>query len=388
MTEETKNAGPPPVKGSWEDLLTQAGKLAGNQNDEALPIYEKLVTRLRAMPIAQRQANNNRLQNILKAAAINYHTYLSTRDRYDEALALIPEIQTLDSEDNQDHWAYHAASLLYQAGRPQAALARLRARLEAPAAPSVNWGQLAMMYVRLHQPAEATQVLEEMAQRIEKQSAAGEISAPQPAEEQALLAGLRANVALENRDWDAATTYFDQAMTLDDYYKENPHILYIRLARQKQYEAALRYIQRDQNHAVRAGFWHGYILYHLDKNNEARRQWLKVVETNVAKTKERSLMEFVLARYYLGDPEAVALGGVIRILQEERGTSWELLYMAALGWALRGNIQDARANLTLAIVRRKALGEGTRLPYESWLHGQDLLSTEIQAQLAEYFEAE
>jgi hypothetical protein len=388
MTEETKIATPPPVKGSWEDLLAQAGKLASNQNDEAIPIYEKLVTRLRALPTAQRQANKGRLQNLLRVATINYHTYLSTRDRYDEALALIPEIQALESEDNQDNWEYHAASLLYQARRPQEALARLRARIETPEAPVVNWGQLAMMHVRLHELSEADRVLDEMAQRIEKQQAEGKTSATQLTEEQALLAGLRANVALERSDWDAATAHFEQAMALDDYYKANLHILYIRLARQKQYEAALRYIQRDHNHGVRAGFWHGYALYHLDKNNEARRQWQKVVETDVAKTKERSLMEFVLAHYYLGDPEAVALGGVIRLLQEERGASWELLYMAALGWALRGNVQDARANLTLAITRRKALAEGTKLPHESWLHGQDLLSAEAQTQLAEYFDTE
>jgi tetratricopeptide (TPR) repeat protein len=387
MTEETKNA-PPPVKGSWEDLLTQAGRLAANQNDEALPIYEKLVTRLRALPAAQRQASKGRLQNLLKIATINYHTYLSTRERYDEALALIPGIQQLEDENNQDNWEYHAASLLYQAGRTEEALARLRTRIETPEAPVVNWGQLAMMYLRLHQADSADQTLEEMAQRIETERLAGQTSATQLGEEQALLAGLRANVALDRGDWSAATTYFDQATALDSYYKENPHILYIRLARQKQYETALRYIQNDHHHAVRSGFWHGYVLYHQDKNSEARRQWQKVIGIDVEKTKERSLMEFVLAHYYLGDPEAVALGGVIRLLKEERGASWELLYMAALGWALRGNVQDARANLTLAIVRRKALAEGTHLPHESWLHCQDLLSAELQAQLAEYFEPE
>lgn len=384
MTEETKNA-PPPVKGSWEDLLTQAGRLAANQNDEALPIYEKLVTRLRALPAAQRQANKGRLQNLLKIATINYHTYLSTRERYDQALALVPEIQQLEDENNQDNWEYHAAALLYQAERPEEAIARLRARVADPDAPVVNWGQLAMMHLRLHEVDTAEQILAEMAQRIEAKQLAGKLSATQLAEEQALLAGLRANVALDRGDWNAAITYFDQATALDNYYKENPHILYIRLARQGQYETALHYIQNDHNHAVRSGFWHGYVLYHQGKNNEARRQWQKVIGIDVEKTKERSLMEFVLAHYYLGDPEAVALGGVIRLLKEERGASWELLYMAALGWALRGNVQDARANLTLAIVRRKALAEGTLLPHESWLHGQDLLSAEVQTQLAEYF---
>ena len=388
MTEETQTAAPPPVKGSWEDLLAQAGRLAAAQNDEAVPIYEKLISRLQAMPEALRLANKNRLQNILRSATIQYHTFLTARERYDEALALIPQIQALEPEEKRPGWEYHACTLLYQANRPEAALAKLRERVQGVDFPTINWGHLAMMQLRLKQPDSAEKVLDEAEQWLQAQQNAGKKAGADLQDDQALLADLRSNVAVERGDWAGAAAYFDQAATLDSFYKENPHMLYVRLAHHGQYTAALSYIQRDQKHPVRADFWHGFVLKHLDKATEARRFWQRVVQTDVNQTKERSLMEFVLAHYYQGDPEAVALGGVLRLLQENRGASWELLLMAALGWALRGNVQDARVNLTQAVIRRKSMAEGVKLPRESWHFVQDLLNDEVQAQLAEYFETE
>lgn len=385
MTENTQTA-PPPVKGSWEDLLAQAGQLAANQNDDAIPIYEKLISRLHAMSPAQRQANNGRLQTILRSAIIQFHTFQTTRDRYDEALALIPQIQALETEDKRAGWDYHAATLLYQAGRGEEALARLRARVEQPDFPAINWGHWAMMHLRLHQPDAAEKVLAEAEVWLQNQQATGKKSNTDIKEEQALFADLRSNIALERGDWAAATAYFDQAGQLDPFYKQNPHMFYVRLAHHGQYAAALPYIERDHQHRVRADFWHGFVLKHLDQETEARKFWQRVVDTDVSKTQERSLMEFVLSHYYLGDPEAVALGGVLRLLQEDRSASWELLFMAALGWALRGNPQDARANLAIAVIRRKALAEGKQLPNESWHFVQDLVKEEVQGQLAEYFE--
>ena len=387
MTQESKNT-PPPVKGSWEDLLAQAGRLAGAQNDEAVPIYEKLTSRLWAMPEALRQANKGRLRDILRTAQIQYHTYQTTRERYTEALALIPQIQALEPEDKRPGWEYHGCTLLYQAGRTEEALVQLRARVELPDFPTINWGHLAMMHLRLRQPDIAEQVLDEGEQWLQKQQIAGKKTGTALRDDQALLADLRSNVAVERGDWAAAMAYFDQAVALDHFYQENPHMFYVRLAHHGQYAAALPYIQRDQKHPVRADFWHGFVLKHLDKENEARRLWQKVVQTDVTQTKERSLMEFVLAHYYQGDPEAVALGGVLRLLQDDHGLSWELLFMAALGWALRGNVQNARVNLAQAVIRRKSVAEGVKLPRESWHFVQDLLSDAVQEQLMEYFETE
>ena len=47
-----------PIQGSWEDLLTQAQRLAADHNDDAIPLYEKLVTRLPKFSETQRQAIN------------------------------------------------------------------------------------------------------------------------------------------------------------------------------------------------------------------------------------------------------------------------------------------------------------------------------------------
>ncbi len=93
MTEQTAKPTLPPIKGSWEDLAQQAARLASTQNDEAIPLYEKLISRLRALPEATRLANQGRLQAIFRNAAINFHTYLTVRERYDAALDLIPLIE-------------------------------------------------------------------------------------------------------------------------------------------------------------------------------------------------------------------------------------------------------------------------------------------------------
>jgi hypothetical protein len=62
-----------------------------------------------------------------------------------------------------------------------------------------------------------------------------------------------------------------------------------------------------------------------------------------------------------------------------------LLFLAGLGWMLRGNVKSARTNFALAVARRKANAEGVKLSAEVWQHCQDLLSEEQQAQIIEYF---
>lgn len=389
MTEQTAKPTLPPIKGSWEDLAQQAARLASTQNDEAIPLYEKLISRLRALPEATRLANQGRLQAIFRNAAINFHTYLTVRERYDAALDLIPLIEAIEGDAKREAWQYHKASVLYQAGRFDEAIAQLRARVETPADfPTVHWGQLAMMHVHIGQPEAGAQVLDEAVQWLEQKVASGEKSAAQGDEDRALLASLQAQVALERHDLAGAINYYERAILLDPYYDENLAILYIRMAQHGYAEAALPFILRDKQHAIRAGFWHGFVLKQLGKPTEAQRHWEKIAASDLAKTQERSLMEFVLAHYYLGDPKGEALGGILRLLKEDRGASWELLFLAGLGWGLRGNLQDARANLSVAVTRRKAMADGGKLSYESWIHAKALLSEEVQSQLSGYFETE
>jgi len=53
-----------------------------------------------------------------------------------------------------------------------------------------------------------------------------------------------------------------------------------------------------------------------------------------------------------------------------------------------GNLNSARTDLALAVTRRKAGAEGTKLPPEVWQYCRDLLSEEDQAKIVEYFQTE
>ena len=89
------------IKGSWEDVLQQAQHLAGNQNDEAIPAFQKIVQRLSMLPEAQRMANNERLQTICLQAAYQLQAYLTLRERYDEALTVLETIKALADTDSK-----------------------------------------------------------------------------------------------------------------------------------------------------------------------------------------------------------------------------------------------------------------------------------------------
>ena len=92
---------PAAVRGTWEELFQRADGLAENKNDDAIPIFRKIVNRIGRMPQKRRQASGGRLQEMWMRAAVGLHFYLTLRDRYDEALAVIDALlrgETVSSE--------------------------------------------------------------------------------------------------------------------------------------------------------------------------------------------------------------------------------------------------------------------------------------------------
>ena len=58
------------IKGSWEAILQEAQQLASRQDDEAIPLFDKLVRRIGKMSVAQRVANDERLRAVIAACPV------------------------------------------------------------------------------------------------------------------------------------------------------------------------------------------------------------------------------------------------------------------------------------------------------------------------------
>jgi hypothetical protein len=124
----------------------------------------------------------------------------------------------------------------------------------------------------------------------------------------------------------------------------------------------------------------------MSNPREAERRWRKVRELDLEKSDQAGWMEYILAHYYLGDPEGAGLGMVLETLRRERSAPWILFFLAGLGWAVRGDLRIARNDLRLAVLRHKTTADGVKLSLQLWQVSRGLFNEEAQAQLAEFFE--
>ena len=376
------------IKGSWEDLLRQAQQLAGNQNDEAIPLYEKIVQRLGKLPEAQRKANDERLQQIFLHASLQFQSYLTLRERYDEALAILEQAKALADEDGQAAIAHQQILVLLIGEQLEEAFAKLRAQATAEDADISDWGALVVQYLRYNQLEKAATTLAEAVAWVDAQVEQDGLDDESITEYQAYITDLRADLAIKQQAWDEAEMFYAAASKQNALYKQNTHLFYMRLLQGGQFERALPYIERDAQHPIRAGFWHGVAHYRMGQQVEAEAQWQAVIKIDPAQSKEPSFSELILTHYYLGDKERTGLGSVLRVIQESRRYDWQTLFLAGLGWAIQKRMDNAEANLQVAVNQRRLAGQGKYLPKQVWDYCVDLLDEATQTQIAKYFDTE
>ena len=376
------------IKGSWEDVLLQAQHLAGNQNDEAIPAFQKIVQRLSMLPEAQRMANNERLQTICLQAAYQLQAYLTLRERYDEALAVLEIIKALADTDGKSGITNQQIRVLLMAERPDEAFVNLHEAALAPGADISDWGALVMQYLRYHRLEEATHTLEEATAWMEAQRQEEELDDESLGEYRGYLADLRADLAIAQEAWDEAETHYAEAIKHNTLYQQNIHLFYMRLLQHGQPARALSHIQRNYQYPIRTGFWRGVALQRLGQSEEANQEWRRVVAIDPTKGKEPSFSELVLTHYYLGDKERIGLSNVLQVLQESRRYDWQTLFLAGLGWAIQGRLENVEANFQTAVNQRRMTGQGKRLPKQVWDYCVDLLDSETQDKVAKYFDTE
>ncbi|MEZ4612788.1 MAG: hypothetical protein R2838_21520 [Caldilineaceae bacterium] len=365
-----------PVKGSWEALLQQANAYAANYNDEAIPLFEKIYTRLQKMPRAQRHAANQRLQNIYMQAAINLHAYLIMRERYDEGMAIIPAIEEEMGPDETTRWEIHAAQLLKQQGRDDDAVARLRALAEKPESDLDVWGDWAACSCKLRRfdAADAVTGMDEWV--------AEHHDADARRRDAAAVASLRASAALRRREWEEAGRWLDTAADLDEEFGRRRILLPVELLRGRvqvgrSFPAKLPPRESPPNSAPQpletgrdcAGGGH---LARDHRHRPGRRH---------PRPQRDGAGQLLPGR------QEAKLSTVLGVLSENTGqAAWGVYSLAGLGWAVRGNVKSAKADMETAMLQRRAGGEGRRLPYSAWHHLTDLADAPMQQALAPYFE--
>ena len=382
MSEQTTPSLQAPIKGSWEELLLRAQQMIAQQNDDAIDLLNRLIDRLSALPPAQRQAGQQRLEQILQVAATNLIFYLTYRDRYDEAMAAIARIQPTVAEERRVHWQRHNAALRLQAGAVDDGLAELRAL--AAAGDIDDWGDFFLTALRFDRVDAAADALEQAEHALNRMVQAG-LDDEEAKAQRAQIAYLRARYALATGNIADSLAWSEYAMASDRFYANNPAFFYTHLVENGHYTEALGLIRRDQDNPVRAGFWSGLAMQRMGRSAEAERQWRQLLRAPLPEDEPVDLFEYILAHYYLGDREGRGLALALDTIREQNDAAYGLFFLAGLGWALRGDMTAAHANLRLALMRSKSTAIGQHLPRQWWPFCTDLVQPPPLDALAGYF---
>jgi len=387
MASPTNERPAPRIKGSWEELLQEAQRLAANHDNEAIEIYDKLITRLSKLPRAQRMANDKRLQNVLLQACVNAQAYFNVLERYDDALDVLQQMRAAVPADETEGIDIQRADILQMAGRTEEAVAILRGIAEEDDRDELQALSLVFaVYLRADEYENAAAVLEEMAQHVEQEADDAEKSADALARDRALVDYHRALLALEHHQWQAGMDLFEKAVAGNPDYAAHYQILYTGLIQGGQYQDALPFIERDRQRVIRSQFWRAVALYHMGETAQAERLWQRITETELTEQEAQNFFEVVLSFYYLDDPERMGLELVLRLLNETRNPSWSVFFLIGLGWALHNNLRNARANFDMALQQRRLAAIDTKFAPEVQLFVEDLLDAETQQKLASYFD--
>jgi hypothetical protein len=385
-TATPQRPAPRPIKGSWEDLHAQAQQHARNYNDEAIALYQRVFNGLMALPPTARAAGNKRLYNLMMVTGVELQGYLNLRERYDDSLAVIDKILAAAEEVDKPQIVELKSEVLLQSDHDAEAIALLRSELEAEDADVAEWGHLIAAYIRLKQPENALQVVDEMSNWLDAQIAAGALEADEAREAKFYQERLRAAALLEMGRMDEVVAIFNDLYAQGGADAFSPHMIYTRMTQEGMYEEALRYIDRDQARPVRSGFWRGLVHRYMGEEAKATRIWEAATKEDIVRGDTQSIVEHILTLFYLGDPKGEGLELMLRTQREQQRISWVVFLLTGLGWILRGDYGAAHSNIKLAVAQVKSMGESKTLPHHFWRFLVDLTPSDQVAQFAQYFD--
>jgi tetratricopeptide (TPR) repeat protein len=362
------------IKGSWEDLLTQARRHARNYNDEAIPLFRRVFDGLAALPPSARNAGDKRLYELMTGAGIELHGYLNVVERYDESLAVLEKLRSLLPDDEKNDLNAIKSNVLLISDRNDEAVAMLREQIVGEAATPYHFGHLISVLNRLKRYDEALVVTDQMAAWIEAEAETGNMDDEELLSTRQYQRRLRAATLLEAGQMDEALTIFDALYKEGGSSAFSPQLIYTQLIKMGEYEAALRIIDRDQSRPARAAFWRGLVYRYQGDTAKAQKIWQTMTREQFVAKDQNSMIEHVLSHYYLGDPDGEGREVVLRAMENRsQNTSWILFYLAGLGWAVRGDFVTAQSNFKLAQSQLKAAAESKTIPNQYWRFLHDLV---------------
>lgn len=377
---------PAPIKGSWEALIEQAFQLDENRNEEALPIYQKLITRLQKMPEAKLKDRDERLQRILETSCYRSANLKNSLERFDDALKDFDILQSVVPEESKRHVVHAKVRTLQMMGRYDDAIALVRDLPVQNDEPLSNPVQEFGTYLDALRFDEAQSILNTIKEQLDSESYRTLRSADNLTLDIAQFHSMSAILALELQEWEKGIDEYQKAKEKSkDLMDEGDYLLYSNLVHRGQSEFALPIIEKEPL-LPRRLFWQGLAYFYMGQTEEATALWEKVADSKVSQEEAQAYVDLVLTHFYLGDKERIGLQLILSMLDELERPSWQLLYFAAIGWAIRDNKTNMRVNLEHAIDQCRREGIGRYLPWTLWPPVRDLLSDEMQSAARSYFD--
>jgi tetratricopeptide (TPR) repeat protein len=382
MTQNAPRRTPsrPPIRGTWEEVLSRANQLATSGKEEAIPLYQKLVDSLAQLPVRRRTAADNYLQKLLGRAASNFQQALAGNRRYSQAAALAERMQDLTLDDDERYgWTFDSGKGHFLAGDPDRAFAIWQTAAEQGQGEVLDWGYIAGRYMDLGRWDEARAVADRMENYIDQGGDPDDVVF-----DQAFIAGIYVELATRREQWDEAVMWAKKAAEIDPeqrYYFAN---IYIAMVWAGDYDGALQVLDHETS-AVRTGLWKGLCQRKQGNENAAQRIWQQVAGMKTADLEPQDKADWAVVHYYLGDAKMQGLSIAMELVQEHHAIYH--LILAALGWALRNNMKNALVDLEHALRHQRAYLYDDLLPNRAWHLFRDLLDDERWEQVHHFFKA-
>ena len=389
-TQAPNRQSAPPVRGSWEAMLSDARQLAIRDDERAGPQYEMLISRLVKIPQDRLAANDNRMQRMLEECLFTYQSFLARRNRLEEAINLqADQIAALYDADAMAVWQERQAHMLGWLGRHDESLALMaQVQADSPWEISLRW-QLFEMYRKQGRTAEMAALIQDLEGLVAPLVEYG-LQVPDESVTldtlQGLVRYLKMMQAIEQGEWQAAYDFFVEAASISEAYKDNWHQLFRLLVLNGQPKLVNRALNREKAPASQ-GFWRGLNGYYQGDKEGSKTEWEQVTRLDVGDLLMRSAADYILSHYYLGDPKRQGLQLALRLIESMRQNRDPLIIaLAGLGWAVQGEYNHLVTNLEFAISQLRGSFNGNKLPEFNWYFFRDLLPAEEFSKIEHYFE--
>ena len=395
MDDRLERQEPPLIRGSWEDLFAQAMEIGADDPEEAIRLYYRVFNGLGRIPIARRLAGGGQLQKLHRQCTGSLVSMLIFKDRFDEAVGTLAQAVEHEDEDESSYWKQMMADILILDNRLDDAHALMRQLVHDDlVVEAYQWEPLITAYIRAGMKSEAAASLAEAQSWLEARYGpnVADVDDPDALTDQmrrdiAYAVWLKGLFAISAQEWHAALDCFYEVLRLDAPHLAILDVAYSHFLAFGRYEEAQALIRRDAGFPIRTGFWKGLIEQEQGHSQKAIGHWKRVSDMRITE-EPSSLPAYVLAHYYLGDPDTLGLGMMEYFIEEIPAAPWPIHFLAGIGQALTGDVALAHISLKLAQSMRKSMAEGLLLPYKYYLMIRGLpFDHDLSDELRGYFES-